>query len=123
MSKHTLVSAVLDANGAEWTDKAVTALIGTYYSKGLKVDKSNGYSGILIKTTDEISLSLEVSLDNVTFYTPYTADKNDLGYIISGLTADRFIVITTCLAKYIRFKMVVSADSTTSLTFIQQEES
>jgi hypothetical protein len=123
MSKHTNVSGVLDASGVEWTSKAVLAATGTYYSTGIRVDKSNGYSAILISTTDSITLTLEVSLDNVTFYTPYSSDKNDLGYIVSGLTADRYIVINTCLAKFIRFKMVVHANSTTTLKFIQQEES
>ena len=123
MSKHTNVSGVLDASGVEWVDKAVLAATGTYYSLGIRVDKSNGYSAVLVSTTDSITLTLEVSLDNVNFYTPYSSDKNDLGYIVSGLTANRYIVINTCLAKFMRFKMVVNANSTTTLKFIQQEES
>jgi hypothetical protein len=123
MSKHILAQAVCDSAGAEWTAKALTAAGSPYYTQAIKVEKSNGVSTIVVTTTGSVSIVLEVSIDGTTFYTPYDALGNDLGFVCSAITSTRWISIFNQLAKYIRFKVTAGGNITTTLKFLQQEES
>ena len=109
-----------DTNGAIWSSKALTAATGTYYSEVIKTSFLAGYSGLLIETTDSITVTFEVSADGTNFYTPYDIDGNALNTIATALTEDRWVVFDLQVALYIRFKVTANANCETSLTLIRR---
>lgn len=95
----------------------------TEYSTSTPFQSSLGFNAILITLTaaSNVTISLECSEDNSTFYTPYDSEGNVLGTVCTNLTATRYIQFTPVLAPYIRFKVVASADSTVTIEYFFQE--
>lgn len=110
-----------DANGLLWKSKALTAG-NTYYSKGMSVKRSTGYSSLLILTDASITVSFQVSYDDSNYYDPYDKNGTALGGIVTALASDKWIVISPQIAVYMRIKVVCNSNATTTLTFIQAEE-
>jgi len=112
-----------DTGGTAWNEKAMTTSTGTYYSDGIPLDYSEGYTSLLIETSaGSLVVTYEISLDDSTYYSPYGKSGAILNPIASALTADRWIVFAAAPAPYIRFKFVLtSADSTVSAQYIQVE--
>ena len=118
-------SEKLKTTGTDWTDKAMTTGTGTYYSDPLPVRRSNGYAALLVKSSSgSLAITQEVSIDGLNWYTPYDTDGNDLGVIASALTVTtgKWIVFNPQIGNYMRIKAVLTgANSTVSMTYIQQE--
>lgn len=112
-----------DTDGTKWESKAMTTSAATYYSDKIPVKFSTGNSSLLVKTSaGSLAITVELSLNGDDWYTPYDTDGNDLGALVSALTADRWIVYNPQITLYKRFKFVLTvANSTVSARYIQQE--
>ena len=78
----------------------------------------------ILKCRKDLEVDEIVSDDDISYYTPYDTDANDLGGVVAALDGDRWIVFGPQAAKYIRFKFVLTgANSTVSAIYRQQERS
>lgn len=101
----------------------------TYYTDPIQTKYSKGWSVLLVLLTggsDSVTISLEVSDDGGTFYSPYTTDGSsltDAGGIATSLTTSSWIDISSRvrLAPWCRFKIVAGANSTMTMKYSQQE--
>ncbi len=109
-----------DTDGVLWSDKALTASTGTYYSLGIKTTFLEGFTALLIETDDSLTITFEVSADNTTYYTPYDTSGNTLNTIATTLSTDRWVVFDPQVAIYIRFKVVANSNATTSITLLRR---
>lgn len=107
------VSAYVIANG-------VTATSDSVYQAG-----NVGFAALLMKVSGTIDVSYEVSRDSSEWYPPYTTDGSSLtaaNTVVTGLTANRWIILTAKLAPYIRFKFTSTGSSTISSYYVWQDE-
>jgi len=112
---------IKDKSNNDWSDK-VLANSSTTYSETLPFFHSDGFTSLLVKTTDSITITFEVSVDKVNWYVPYDINGTGLNEVTTALTGDRWISFAPQIAGYIRFKVVANADTTTSLTLIQKKK-
>lgn len=115
------VRLVSYSSGTSWVDRALSNG-QTYYSDGLKVQWSTGEAAFLIKTDASITVTFEASVDDNNYYAPYDIAGNLLDAIVTALTADRWVVFSPALARFIRLKVVANAAAITSFKYIQQED-
>lgn len=84
-----------------------------------------GFSSLILDVSGNIAVSYQVSRNGSTWYTPYTTDGSSLtaaGTIASSVTANRWIVLPTKLAPYVRFVFASTGSSTISSTYVWQDE-
>jgi len=112
---------IKDTSGNSWSDKVLGNGV-TYYSEPIPFFYSDGYTSLLIKTTDSIDITFEVSVDKENWYIPYDTSGTALNAIASALTSDRWVMFSPQIAGYIRFKVYANADSISTLTFIQKKK-
>jgi len=111
---------LFDADGAEWNSKSLTAST-TYYSTGFNSNHSNGYAALLVKTDASITISFQLSNDDITYYTPVNTNGTDVSKIYTALAADAYIIFSPQIAKFMRIKVVCNSNATTTITYIHQE--
>lgn len=107
-----------------------TAISGTAVGSGVTVTSDSlyqtgnvGYSSMLLLVSGQVDISYQVSRDGSNWYTPYTTDGSSLtavGGIASNVTADRWIVLPTRLAPYVRYIFAADSSSTISSNVIWQ---
>ncbi len=114
------IETLKKAGNITWTDQALIAG-STYYSEPIPVYYLKGYASLLVKATDSITITFEVSADRQNWYIPYDPDGTALNSIVSALTSDRWISFAPQIAGYIRLKVVCNSNSTTSMTLIQMK--
>lgn len=119
MTQKTTISGV---------DLVATALTGgtTYYTDAIRNDYAAGYASVLIVQTGaaaDLDLSIQASIDGVTFYDPYDAAASALGNIVTALAGatSRYQAITLPIAPFIRFKVDPDGNGVYSLYFITKE--
>ena len=93
---------------------------------------TKGNTGFAVLVVDfdalegDLDIDMEVSLDGVDFFDPYTTDGTTLTIadsVVDTLTADRWIILTARLANYIRFEFEPDSDCTSdSVKFMYQED-
>jgi hypothetical protein len=115
---NSLISA---ATGYEWIAKALTAG-QTYYSNGVNVSRGVGFNALLILTDASITVTFQLSMDNVNYYDVYDKNGNLINAIASALAANRWVSFNPQIAKFMRFKVVCNSNATTTLTFVQIEQ-
>ena len=122
MGKNVVYSQYLKTDGTDWNGKSMTTATGTYYSDTIEQGFTSGFGSLLVLTSaGSLAITFEVSDDGSNWYTPYDTDTNDLGSINAAVTGDAWIVFSTQVAKYIRFKFVLTgANSTVSANYRQQ---
>ncbi len=116
--KTTILKDVLNAN---WTDKTL-ANGSTTYTESLPFSHSDGFTALLIKTDDSITITFEVSVDGENWYPPYDVDGTLLDPVVTTLSADRWVMFAPQIAGLVRFKVVANADVITSLTLIHKKQ-
>lgn len=116
-------SQKLKISNAPITDYVVSGT--TVTSDSLYQTGNVGFTSLLVKVSGTISIAYQVSNDGSVWYTPYTTDGTTLtsaGAIATGVTADRWIILTAKLAPYIRFSFTSAGSSTISATAIWQND-
>lgn len=102
----------------DWNGKSM--VVGTYYSAPIKIRRSQGDGALLVKTSaGKIVATMEVSDDAKDWYTPYDRTMSSIGEINNNLTANTWIQFDIPVAKYIRFKFVVSVATSTVSAFFK----
>ena len=84
------------------------AQAGTEYSDAIAFDVCEGELALLVvSTAGTVTISQQVSLDNVTFYDPVDSAGSALGVICTAkaVTAGSYIAINPVVAPYSRFKV------------------
>lgn len=85
-----------------------------------------GFLSLATKVSGNVSISYQVSYDNVTWWTPYISSSGTLtsiGTIVSSITADSWIISTAVLAPYTRFIYASTGSSTITANALWQDES
>lgn len=120
---NTMDSILNDSSGTLMKSYAIGSG-ATVNSAAIQQNDNSGYGALVVTITGNVAISLQVSNDNATWYTPYTTSGTTLtsvGPIVSALTSTRWIVITPQLAQYIRFVFVDSGSgSTVTVHYIYQ---
>lgn len=126
----TNYTLLTDTSATELSDYSLTSGAAVT-SAGVKVRHNAGYA-ILLITEDksggagDVDIYAQYSLDNTTFYRPYTSNMSGTitqeGNIVTGLqNVTRYIVFTVRMANYINFVFDPDADSeiTAKLLFLE----
>ena len=96
-----------------------------FYTDAIDIKYSDGYAALLMVIaatgSPDLDISMQVSEDNVSWYTPYNSSGADASAIATALTADRFQALSLPLASYLRFKIDPDADTTLTLKYITKE--
>jgi len=73
---------------------------------------------VLISTAGSITVSQQISMDNVTFYDPVDTSGTPLGVLATDqtVTTGKYIAFTPVLCPYTRFKIVAADSAATVLT-------
>lgn len=99
----------------------------TVYSGSMPFRHCTGEVSALITVagTTSITITQQVSSDNVTFYDAVDASNNALGSVAATMSAGtRYVAFSPVLARYIRFKVVennTGAATVTIRVFAQEE--
>lgn len=102
-----------------------TALVtgsSPYYTDAIDTRNNRGYANLIILSTASIDVAQEVSEDGATFYDPKDTNGTSLGAIQSGVASNKWVVFTSRMANYVRFKITINSNSTVSLTYFQSAE-
>lgn len=120
-----VTSHVLTTGGTSISSYAVTSL-NDVTTDGILNKGNVGFAALIIETDVSMSISQQVSNDNTTFYSPNTTDGTDLttaDTVVSNMTAaDRWIILTARMGKYVRFVITPIGNGTITLTYTWQEE-
>lgn len=125
-----VVRRLNDSNGTAMTDLAI-ANGATVYSEPIGIADNVGFSAVTIVEdksggAGNVALSAEYSSNGVTFSPYYTTSGGSLtvdSNIATTLTnVTRKIQFTPRLDRFMRFKLVASADSEVTLDFIYQRQ-
>lgn len=107
---------------------AMTITSGTAtYTDAIKNDYADGYASVLVIQTGaaaDLDLSMQVSIDGETWYTPYDAAGSAAGTIVTALgvgAASLYQSISLPVAPYIRFLLDPDGNGVYSLYFITKE--
>ena len=113
----------LRISGVPISDKALTSGV-MVTSDSVRIKGNTGFSALVMECSGDVDITFQVSTDGTTWYSPYTTDGSSLtaAYeIVTALDADRWIVLPTRLAPYVRFRFDPDATSTISATYLYQE--
>ena len=126
---HLIGTWYLTVDGSQMKDYSLPTGAAVY-SNAVNVNYSRGHAALLVELSggsDDVDIDFETSLDGKTFYTPYDADGNDVGNVITDNTCKYstrtawWIILAPQIAKYIRFKFDPDADSVITARYIQEE--
>lgn len=110
-----------DTSNSNWADK-VLANGSTTYTAPLPFFYTDGFTALLIKTDESITITFQVSVDKENWYAPYDINGTVLDEVVATLSTDRWVIFYPQIAGYMRFKVVANAEATTSLTLIQKKK-
>jgi hypothetical protein len=114
MYNHIASQFLKDFDGTNWSSKAMTTAVGTYYSEPIKINHSQGFNALLVLTSaGSLAITFEVSDNGGTFYTPKDINGTSLNTIASALTADTWISFSPQIARWIRFKFILTSSNST----------
>jgi len=106
-------------------EKVMNAVSGgqsaTVYSSSVLNRLSKGYASVLVSSTaGSITISEQVSWDNVNFFDAVDTQGNALGSVYTALTVNtgKYIVFAPVMAPYIRFKVIENNSAATVVTLI-----
>ena len=95
-------------------------------SDGVYQSGNLGFMSLVVNITGNVSISYQLSFDNINWFTPSTTDGTNLtsaGGIVTSLTTNAWIVLTAMLAPYVRFIFTPSGSSTITANTLWQDES
>ena len=111
-----------DGDGTEWNTKTFTSGT-TYWSKGIKIVKSNTLASLLaVRTAGTVTITYELSLNDSDWYAPVDTSATALDEVATGILTTQWIVFTPQIANYLRFKVVPAITGAWAMRYIQQEE-
>lgn len=97
----------------------------TVTTDGLFQTNNVGFSSMILLMSGDVAITYEVSKDNINWYPPYTTSGTtltDASGIVSSVTANRWIVLPSKLAPYIRYKFTSTGASSITADTIWQDE-
>lgn len=115
-----------DSSNTLMTSYAITSG-ATIYTEALPIPDNGGYLSLLAVEdkaggAGSVSISAEYSVDGTTFYTVYTSSGGtltaDSAIVTTLANSSRYIQATARLGKFIRLKVVASADSQVTLDIL-----
>ena len=94
------------------------AQAATGYSDSFRSDIANGFAAALIvSTAGSITVTMQASIDDSTFYDVVDSDGNALGAVVAAMTVGtKYIQFSPVIAPYIRFKIVEGNSALTLVT-------
>ena len=125
MATRTIVQN-LSIAGTQILDTALTQAGGAKSTDAVDMRNSDGYMALLVSIVASGSPSLDITVtvsdDGTTFYTPKDIDNTSLtATVCTALTATRWIVIGHQLAPYVKFTITPNANTTATLKLITRE--
>lgn len=87
---------------------------------------TNGFLSLATWVVGNVSISYQISYDNINWWTPYTTNAGTLtsaGTIATSITGNRWIIATAIMAPYIRFNYSSTGTSTIDSLMLWQDQS
>jgi hypothetical protein len=126
-----IYNTLKDSSGTALSDYSLTSGVAVF-SESILVDDNIGFTSLLIQEdqgggTGDVDISVQYSMDGTNWHTAYTSDMAGTitaeGNIVTGLqNVTRWIVHTSRLAKWMRYKFDPDANSEITAIFIYQRD-
>jgi len=120
----TVNSKILTTSGtslSSYTTTNTTITTDAVYHKG-----NVGFASLVINSTVPVTISQQVSDDNTNWYDPYTTNGLVLAsadtVVSNQAAANRWIVLTANMSKYVRFKIHTIGVGTITVKYVWQDE-
>ena len=89
-------------------------------SSSVEFHRATGFSTAFVDVSGVVSVTLQCSLDNVTYYDAVDSDGNALGKVYTSLSSAKYISFSPVLSPYVRLQVTSEAESVVSITFLMQ---
>lgn len=95
----------------------------TDYSDSCYIARCAGYVAVLITLTagSNVTITQQISDDDVTFYDPVDTDGTAVGAVYTALLTTKYIQFAPVVGRYVRFKIVAGADSVVTIKLFSKE--
>ena len=112
-----------DPTGADWSNKSMTTVVGTYYTQAINNHLTTGFASLLVlRSAGTLAITFECSDNGLDWYIPYDTVGTALNVVYAVLNANRWIVFSPQVAEYIRFKFVLTAANATVTAIYRHQE-